>query len=161
MSLLKIKLIAGLLAIPCGFPVGSQPPHAPVAPSQEQQDQEIRDFRSRLVPTVNRVPDLRNVAHVESIAVGLKSRKDSNPDSKPMSKQWRKRISEAAAVPLEYVQVTAGEWHIFKLLRLMTQTDAEEIAARIRKLPEIEYAYPESAGGNLLAVPTDPSFSSQ
>ena len=154
MSPLKMKLAAGLLAIACASPVGAQPPHAPVAPSQEEQDKAIRALRSRPVPKVNRAPDLRNVAHIERLFVGLKSRNDSNPNPKPMSKREQKRISEAAGVSLQYVRVAAGEWHIFSLPRLMIEKDAEEIAERIRKLPEVEYADPVDGGGPL-AIPTD------
>lgn len=90
------------------------------------------------------------------ITVALTSRDARNP--RPLSKEWQQRIVEAAGIQLEYTQGTSGDEHIFKpIKKKMIPAAAEEIAARIRALPGIQYAETPSLEMGLdLAVPTDP-----
>lgn len=94
------------------------------------------------------------------ITVALTTRDARNPQ--PLSKEWQQRIIEAAGIQLEYTQGSSGDEHIFKPIKKMIPAEAEEIAARIRALPGIQYAETPSLEIGLdLAVPTDPLYSAQ
>jgi len=103
-------------------------------------------------------PDVRHLANIEDLGVALKTRDPMNP--KPLSEAWQARIIEAAGVPLKYAGENGGDTHVFHLPRKMTVEEAEEIAARIRKLPEILYADP-SVGGGAFSIPADPLYGFQ
>ena len=103
-------------------------------------------------------PDMLHLPSIGELGIALKNRDEENP--RPLSREWQRRIIEAAGVPLVFVRVGGGENLVFKLPQKMTFEEAEAVAARIRALPEILYADP-ALGGGLFAVPTDPKFESQ
>ena len=143
----RIRALPGILyAVPESIAPGSE-----FAESTELVPPVKRRFISGPNPD-----DIRNLVGVQEIMIGLKSRDANNP--KLLTKEWQKRIVEAAGVSLEYVRGGGGDMHVFKLPRPMTKMEAEEIAARILQIPEIEYADPEGLGGTEFAEPTDPLF---
>lgn len=110
-------------------------------------------------PSLNEVGQrIKNLAEVEKITIALTTRDAEHP--KPLTEEWQQRIAEATGLQLKYVQAASGDEHILILPKKMTPAEAEEIAARIRAIPGILFAVPESiAPGTDFAVPTDPLYS--
>ena len=145
MNSFKIKFTVGLLAFVCGFPVSAQSPQAPVAPSQPRQ--------------INRPPpDISHIPHVDYVAVRLKGADSNRPRLLP--EPLRDKIISTSNTRLTFKHTGGGEAHIFTLPRAVLEAEAEEIAARIRLLPEVEWVdYPRGAIYGF-AVPSDPLYSS-
>ena len=143
MNKLQTKSIAGSLTLVCVLFVTT-------AYSAETAEPTAPPLPKRIL---SQPPDMRHLPSIETLGIALKNRDEENP--KPLSKEWQARIAEAAGVRLKYLFENGGDTHVFKLPKKMTLKEAEEIAARIRNLPEILYADP-SIGGGELAFPTDP-----
>lgn len=151
----QAKSITGSLALACilsataAHSVETKKQAAPQVPEQ-------RHFIP--TPSLEEVESLiKNLAEVEIITVALTTRDAEHP--KVLSAEWQLRISDATGLRLGYVQGASGDEHIFKLPKKMTPAEAEEVAARIRALPGILYAVPESiAPGSEFAEPTDPLY---
>lgn len=144
MNPFKIKFTVGLLAIVCGFPVSAQSPQAPVAPSQTRQ--------------INRPPpDISHIPHVDYVAVRLKGADSNRPRLLPQP--LRDKIISTSNTRLTFNHTGGGEVHIFDLPHAVLEAEAEEVAARIRRLPEVEWVdYPRGAIYGF-AVPSDPLYS--
>lgn len=104
------------------------------------------------------VKDLRKIRVAAGIELKLKLASSSVaraiPEGTPMTAAEASKFSKVDG--LELVERT----HLLLLPYAMTLKEAEEIAARIRTLPEILYADP-SVGGNTSLIPADPLFNSQ
>ncbi len=156
MKKLQSKSVNGTLALVCVFfatAAHSAETAKPTAPQPSKQRHfiptpSLEDVESRI----------RNMAEVEIITVALTTRNAEHP--KALSKEWQQRIIEATGLQLTYMQGASGDTHIFKLPKKKIPAEAEEVAARIRALPGILFAEPESiAPGYNFAVPTDPLYS--
>ena len=155
MNKLQLKSTAGSLTLVCvlfAAAAHSAETKKPTAPPASEQ----RHFIP--TPSLEEVESrIKNLAEVEIITVALTTRDAEHP--KALSAEWQQRISNISEVPLQYVRVGGGDMHIFKLLKKMTPDEAEKVAARIRSLPGILFAEPESiAPGTEFAEPTDPLY---
>ena len=130
-----LKLILALLAVTMALPVTAGEPAPP--PQSDEPPPAIRHG---------------DTDRHRNIVVALKSRDEDNP--KPLSEEWQQRIAEAAGMPLEYVRLGGGDWHVFRLPHRTYFDEADEVCARIRQLPEVLYAHPSVLVRPLL-VPTD------
>lgn len=107
-------------------------------------------------PTGRR-PDA-NTPNIQSITIKWK-RTGGLPQEQPPNVEELQRLKSAAG---NGVGTFKDHWYgtmIFQFTRPMSRTEAEDIAARIRALPEIEYAIPNVPGG-IHATPTGSLFGS-
>ncbi len=70
-------------------------------------------------------------------------------------------LARAAREPLEHIREMGGEAHVLRLSRPRPLADAQRIAARIKALPEVEYAEPDIWLQPLSLIPNDPLFNLQ
>lgn len=70
------------------------------------------------------------------------------------------QLSGAAGVALAYARSMSGEAHVLHLPEALSQEEVEAIAARLKRLPEVEYAEPDSRMFPLL-IPNDPEYGDQ
>lgn len=152
MSLSNIRLTLGLLFVIGSLSAAAQSPQAPAAPDQAQQKSE--PIRSVNPPSL---PDRSHIQHVDYLMVRLKGADSRHP--RPLAPRMRDRIISVSGVALKFTRTDGGEVHIFTLPRLMYEAEAEEIAARIRLLPEVDWVDYDKGGGDApFAVPTDPLY---
>jgi serine protease len=142
-----LKLICLLLAV--AF-------HAPALLAQTPPLVELEG--NRRMPVHRSNPDAENV---DLITLRLKKHDIMNP--KRMSEAQFERVLKAAGVPLRFERVDAGDVQVLRLPRKMREADAEAIARRIAKLPEIEYAGADGPFGFHAArsgpeEPNDPEY---
>src|SRR5688572_7966693 len=97
-------------------------------------------------------PNLRNI---QTITVTWK-RTAGAAQARPPTAEQMQDVRQAAGVELGKA-TDRGRRTVFQLPRYMSRHEAEEIAARIRTLPEIEYARP-NVPLYLDAVPNDPLY---
>src|SRR6267154_626159 len=100
-------------------------------------------------------PNIRNIQKIT-----IKWKRTANiPQAQPPTAEELQHLTQAAGVGLTTFK--DHRWGVvFQLPRLMSWIEAEEIAARIRALPEIEYANPDDWAKED-AVPNDPLFQSR
>lgn len=136
----------GLLFTMGSLSATAQSPQAPTAPL-DQSPQKPSNI-GQLMP-LSQQRDIRNLPSVGQIMVLL------TPASKSKAQsiyQWEKRLSDGAGVPLkhfrlEYVDDDGRQIHVFKLTKLMTTAEAEDVVMRIRHLPGVKHA--DIDGGSL------------
>lgn len=157
MATSSIRFILGLL-----FTIGSlsaiaQSPQAPDAPDRPVQPPGM------IGPPVplSQQRDVPNFPSVEQIMVLLAP--VSKSTAQPIS-QWQRRLSDAVGVPLKhsglhYIDDDGSQMHVYKLPKLMTKTNAEDLVMRIRLLPGVKHADIDGGSfGSGFAIPSDPLY---
>jgi hypothetical protein len=105
-------------------------------------------------PFIRRSPPNPNIANIRTITIKWKRTKQT-ADPQPPTTGELKNLMDAAGMVLPAFKVRGYGNIVFTLPRTLSRIEAEEVAARIRKLPEVEYASP-GVTGRTSAVPNDP-----
>ena len=116
-------------------------------------------------PRAPRGPADPNIRNVKAIMVKWKRTTRTPKEAQPPTAEEVQRLTQAAGVDFPSFE-DHGWGVVFQLPRRMSRSEAEEIAARIRALPEIEYAdpgrsYKINAGRYVVPVSKDVDRSSQ
>lgn len=157
MATSSIRFILGLLFTIGSLSATAQSPQAPDAPDRPVQPPGM------IGPPVplSQQRDVPNFPNVEQIMVLLAP--VSKSTAQPIS-QWQKRLSDAVGVPLKhsglhYIDDDGSQMHVFKLPKLMTKTNAEDLVMRIRLLPGVKHADIDGGSfGSGFAIPSDPLY---
>ena len=97
-----------------------------------------------------------NIRNIKTITIKWK-RTARIAQAQPPTSEELQRLTQAAGIALAAFKDRGYGRIVFQLPEPMSRREAEEIAARIQALPEIEYAEPERFF-SINAVPNDPFF---
>jgi len=105
---------------------------------------------------------------VNQMIIKYKAEANLNAADQAQAANQMQRLSLAAGMELTYFRPMSGEAHVLRLPEPLSEADADKVAARLKALPEVEYAEPDyimfpmgETGNTPLAVPDDSLYGSQ
>jgi hypothetical protein len=153
MSALRVLLLslAAMVAPSWSSGQSSSPPPPPATRDYSNPNVELPR-----APRVWRAPADPNIRNIQSILIKWK-RTARIAQAQPPTAEELLSVTQVAGVKLAVFKDHGYGSIVFQFPQPMSQDEAEEIAARIQALPEIEYAEPNWPV-YLNAVPNDPLF---
>jgi len=154
MRQLSVLVLSLVVMLAPSWSSGQSPSQAPGTP--DFSDPNVQVPRA---PRALRRPVDPNIRNVKAIMVKWKRTTRTPQQAQPPTAEELQRLTQAAGVDFPSFE-DHGWGVVFQLPRRMSRSEAEEIAARIRSLPEIEYADP-GRSFKINIVPNDPLFQSR